>query len=229
MRLVQTMDPMLAPSLPVQIGISGSSACLQIDVISGARRNPQSNFESTAVFLGSDPECDFILDKEFFPPMYAFLLVDSQGTVVRHLGDGPSLLLDTKPTLRHRVTKTANITAGPLAIRLHVTPGAFSVDDPDSVRVQSPPNSNSNSATIAQNESGTDAIQIEKSIQLIEQASRLLASMKDQGTCVETSTGMLTDRRPSYSNDHNPAELNLSIGRPAAGQLPPLWHHLCLN
>ena len=94
MRLVQTMDSMLAPSLPVQIGISGSSACLQIDVISGARRNPQSNFESTAVFLGSDPECDFILDKEFFPPMYAFLLVDSQGTVVRHLGDGPSLLLD---------------------------------------------------------------------------------------------------------------------------------------
>ena len=46
MRLVQTMEPMLAPSLPVQIGISGSSACLQIDVISGARRNPQSNFEN---------------------------------------------------------------------------------------------------------------------------------------------------------------------------------------
>ena len=231
MRLVQTIDPMLAPSLPVQIGILGRSACLQIDVISGTRRNPQSNFESTTVFLGSDPECDFILDGEFFPPMYAFLLVDSQGVVVRHLGDGPSLLLDTKPTLRHRVIKTANITAGPLAIRLHVTPGAFFVDDPNNVRGQSHQSRTSrhNSATMTQDESGTDAIQIEKSIQLIEQASRLLASIKDQGTCVETSTGMLKDRRQLHSKDYNPLELNRSIGRPAAGQLPPLWHHLCPN
>ena len=225
MRLVQTMDPMLAPSLPVQIGISGSSACLQIDVLSGAQRNPQSNFESTTVFLGSDPECDFILDREFFPPMYAFLLVDSQGAVVRHLGGGPSLRLDTKLIARHRVTKTANITAGPLAIRLHVTPGAFSADDPHNARVQSP----RNRATVSQNESGNDALQIEKSIQLIEQASRLLASMGDQGTRVQTLTGMSKDREPACLDDHNPEKLNLSVGRPLAGQLPPLWHHLCLN
>ena len=225
MRLVQTMDPMLAQSLPVQIGISGSSACLQIDVLSGAKRNPQSNFESTAVFLGSDPECDFILDREFFPPMYAFLLVDSRGAVVRHLGGGPSLRLDTKLVARHRVTKTTNITAGPLAIRLHVTPGPLSLEDPHNEFTQRP----RNRPTIPQNESGNDALQIEKSIQLIEQASRLLASMGDPEIRFQTPAGMSKDRQPLCSGDHSPEELNVSVGRPLEGQLPPLWHHLCPN
>ena len=225
MRLVQTMDPVLAPSLPVQIGTAGNSACLQIDVLSGAQRNRQSNFENTAIFLGSDPECDFILSGEFFPPMYAFLLVDSQGAVVRHLGGGPSLLLDNKPTLRHRITETANMTAGPLAIRLHVTPGAFAVDDSHKLQAQSL----GNNATIPQNQSGNDALHIEKSIQLIEQASRLLASVGDQGICVPTPARGTKDQQPSWLDDHNPAELNLSVGRPVAGQLPPHWHHLCLN
>ena len=80
------MDSILSPSLPVQTGIPGSSACLQIEVLSGARRNPRSDFESTTIFLGSDPECDFILSGDYFPPMYAFLLVNSQGAVIRHLG-----------------------------------------------------------------------------------------------------------------------------------------------
>ena len=218
MRLVQTMDPVLAPSLPVQIGTAGNSACLQIDVLSGAQRNPQSNFESTTIFLGSDPECDFILSGDYFPPMYAFLLVDSQGAVIRHLGGGPPLLLDTNLIERQRITTTAKITAGPLAIALQVTPSLFQEDHSQKLHRHQ----DMDRITL-----GNDMLGTETSIQLIEQASRLLASIGGRET--DEVPPITMDQKSTNACDHSATRLNITIGRPATGQLPPIWHHICLN
>ena len=212
------MDSVLSPSLPVQTGISGGSACLQIDVLSGAQRNPQSNFESTTIFLGSDPECDFILSGDYFPPMYAFLLVDSQGAVIRHLGGGPPLLLDTNLIERQRITTTAKITAGPLAIALQVTPSLFQEDHSQKLhRYQ-----DMDRITL-----DNDILGAETSIQLIEQASRLLASIGGRET--DEVSPITMDQKSTNACDHSETQLNITIGRPATGQLPPIWHHICLN
>ena len=212
------MDSVLSPSLPVQTGISGGSACLQIDVLSGAQRNPQSNFESTTIFLGSDPECDFILSGDYFPPMYAFLLVDSQGAVIRHLGGGPPLLLDTNLIERQRITTTAKITAGPLAIALQVTPSLFQEDHSQKLhRYQ-----DMDRITL-----DNDILGAETSIQLIEQASRLLASIGGRET--DEVSPITMDQKSTNACDHSATQLNITIGRPATGQLPPIWHHICLN
>ena len=212
------MDSVLSPSLPVQTGISGGSACLQIDVLSGAQRNPQSNFESTTIFLGSDPECDFILSGDYFPPMYAFLLVDSQGAVIRHLGGGPPLLLDTNLIERQRITTTAKITAGPLAIALQVTPSLFQEDHSQKLhRYQ-----DMDRITL-----DNDILGAETSIQLIEQASRLLASIGGRET--DEVSPITMDQKSTNACDHSATRLNITIGRPATGQLPPIWHHICLN
>lgn len=213
------MDSILSPSLPVQTGIPGSSACLQIEVLSGARRNPRSDFESTTIFLGSDPECDFILSGDYFPPMYAFLLVNSQGAVIRHLGGGPTLLLDTNPIERQRITTTATITAGPLAITLQVMPSAFIEG-----HCQKEMHRNLN---IGHFHSSEGVLSADGSIQLIEQASRLLASIDRQES--EDFTATVINQHTENSHDGKSTDIKLSIGRPATGQLPPIWHHICLN
>ena len=217
------MDPVRAPGLPVQNGIAGNSACLQIDVLSGAQRNPQSDLGSAAIFFGSDPECDFILSEDYFPPMYAFLLVDSKGAVVRYLGGGPPLLLDHKPITRHRITKTANITGGPLALKLHLSSGTFPVGHSPSADGQW------HVPTTEFDPMGDEELRLEKNIQLIEQASRLLASISDRRTVESTPVAVTQVRNRSDSYHRSPAALSLSVGRPATGQLPPLWHHICVN
>ena len=216
------MDSVLSPSLPIQTGIPGNSACLQIEVLSGARRNPHSNFESTAIFIGSDPECDFILSEDYFPPMYAFLLIDSRGAVLRHLGGGPVLLLDAKPIGRQRITTTATVSAGPLMMALQITPSAFKND-----RCQ---NTNRYQDIVPLNTSDS-MLTTETGIQLIEQASRLLASISTRGTEDFAQTAIMTSvsTRPTNLCTTNSADLKLSVGLPATGQSPPIWQHICLN
>ena len=216
------MDSVVSPRLPIQTGIPGNSACLQIEVFSGARRNPHSNFESTVIFLGSDPECDFILSEDSFPPMYAFLLIDSRGVVLRHLGGGPVLLLDAKPIGRQRITTTATVSAGPLTMALQITPSAIKTD-----RCQ---NANRYQDIVPFNPSDS-MLAAEAGIQLIEQASRLLASISSRGTedFAQTTAGKFASTRPTNLCTTNSADLKLSVGLPVTGQLPPIWQHICLN
>ena len=221
MRSVQTIDPVRTLDPPVQIGIAGTSACLQIDIISGAKRNPQSDFGSTAIFFGSDPECDFVLSGDSFPPMYAFVLVDSQGAVVRFLGGGPTMFLDQKPITRHRITKTASITGGPLSLKLHISSRGSAVDPSSSII------GHRHIPLTDFDPSCDEEIRVEKSIQLIEQASRLLASISDRKADKRIPPMMTQD--PNSHHHRDLGALSLSVGRPSTGQLPPIWHHICFN
>ena len=212
------METVLSPHLLSKTTLLIGSACLQIEIVSGAQKNLHSNFEGTSLFLGSDPECDLVLSGDHFPPMYAFLLVDSQSVVARYLGEGPLLLVDQKPVGRQRIFQQAHLSAGPFAMNIHVTPSqpqSFDFED----AADTPAHIKSHA--------------IETGIQLIEQASRLLASIGNQKRAevplalspVETS-GPHTPSTTLHST--TTADLKLSVGLPASRELPPIWQHICL-
>ena len=220
---VQNQDPVRAPGPVTQKRIACKSTCLRVEVVSGAQRNPESDLGSTSIFFGSDFECDFILSEDYFPPIYAVLLVDSQGAVLRYLGGGPPLLLDHIPVTRQRFTKSAIIAGGPLALKIHFSPEVSAMEYPQcsDVRPQA--------STTEYDLSRDGEVRVEKNIQLIEQASRLLANISDQKMNASTQTTVTRDRVNSNPWHHSSAELSLSVGRPATGQLPPLWHHIYVN
>ena len=214
------MESVLAANLPTHVIAVADSASLQIVIASGAKRNPQISFESNALFLGSDPECDLLLDPMHFPPMYAFLLIESHSIVLRHLGGGPDLFVDRQPTQRQRIETSAHVHAGPLSLTLHVTPST------------------------APRQPRTMSIAAESGSQLIEQASRLLAAIGHEhaevGTIqsetispshareMSTTATTITATNAEHNSRPLPEELKLSVGLPDPGHLPPAWQHICL-
>ena len=217
------MESVLAAKLSTYVTAVAGSASLKIDIAAGATKNPKINFESNSLFLGSDPECDLLLDPMHFPPMYAFLLIESHGIVLRHLGGGPDLFVDRQPTLRQRIETSAHVHAGPLSLRLHVTPST------------------------APRQPRTMSIAAESGSQLIEQASRLLAAIGHEHAAVgtmqtmqsetispphtrEISTTATTITATNAEHNSHPLseELKLSVGLPDPGHLPPAWQHICL-
>ncbi|MDG2207932.1 MAG: FHA domain-containing protein [Pirellulales bacterium] len=206
------MESVLAADLPTHVTAVAGSASLQIDIASGAKKNPQISFESNALFLGSDPQCDLLLDPMHFPPMYAFLLIESHGIVLRHLGGGPDLFVNRQPAQRQRIEASAHVHAGPLSLKLHVTPSTV----PRQPRTMS--------------------IAAESGSQLIEQASRLLAAIGQEHAEVGTITTSPHHARETAitatNAEHNPLplseEVKLSVGLPDPGHLPPAWQHICL-
>lgn len=202
------MDSVLSADLPIRMAAKCGSASLQLAILSGAKKNSQIDFESTSLFLGSDPECDLILDPTYFPPMYAFLLIESHSVILRHLGGGPVLFVDRQPIQRRRIETLADVHAGPLSLSLQVTPSTSGAQTPKM-----------NSAV----ESGT---------QLIEQASRLLLSIGKEQMGIPSSgesSEKMTEVAPLRHNHLSTSDdLKLSVGLPASGPLPPTWQHICL-
>ena len=198
------------------------SATVQIEIISSTDASQSRYLENTASFIGSDHECDLVLDDNRFPPIYAFLLADHKGAVLRYLGCGPKLQVDGKPIDRVSITDSAQVTAGPFSFTLRVSRTVPQAND--GLRM-------SESAERVTAERVTE----DPAIKLIEQASCLLSSIGQQADrnasfgkphCTKSIT-----REQSTPNGYltvSPSSLKLSIGLPSATNITPAWKHLCL-
>jgi hypothetical protein len=193
------------------------STTVQIEIISSTSDNQSRYLENTASFIGSDHECDLVLNDNRFPPIYAFLLADHKGVVLRYLGCGPELHVDGKPIERVVITDSAHVIAGPFSFTLRVSPTVPQADD-----------------GLQMYESAERARE-DPAIKLIEQASCLLSSIGQQADrnassgrphCTKSTTrGQST---PTGYLTVSPSSLKLSIGLPPATNITPAWKHLCL-
>ena len=130
---------------------------------------------------------------------------------------------DLKSGQRNRNDLPRWSSGGPLALKIHFSPEVSAMEYPQCSDVRP------HASTTEYDLSRDGEVRVEKNIQLIEQASRLLANISDQKMNASTQTTVTRDRVNSNPWHHSSAELSLSVGRPATGQLPPLWHHIYVN
>ena len=198
-------------------GEEKSLSAVQVEITSGDIDNRFHELQTTAYFIGSDQKCDMVLGEDRFPPIYAFLLVHPQGVVLRHLGGGPEICVDGQPTERILITSSAHVTAGPFSFTLRVLPNATLP-----------------AAQLRMHESEGQASD-HPPIKLIEQASRLLSQIQQQMGHKQSmpdqyvANSMIPESNFTFGTlAVTPLSLNLSIGLPPVGSVPPTWKHLCL-
>lgn len=214
---VSRMQPSLQCHDDSTWGAEKSLSAVQVEITSGDIENRFHELQTTAYFIGSDQECDMVLGDDRFPAIYAFLLVHPRGVVLRHLGGGPEICVDGQPTERILITGSAHVTAGSFAFTLRVLP-----------------NTTLPAAQLQMHESESQASD-HAPIKLIEQASRLLSEIQQQVGHTHSPPHPYVTNSVPRENDVTPGtltvtplSLNISIGLPPVGNLPPAWKHLCL-
>ncbi|MEK6247063.1 MAG: FHA domain-containing protein [Planctomycetales bacterium] len=178
-------------------GRGESTGAVQITITSGRTRQRVRHIQGSSYFLGSDRHCDLVLEDNRYPPLYALLLVRQQGVILRHLGQGPDLIIDGQPIRREFITADVCIRTGPYTFNL----GLNIKTEAQSIRLHPQ----------------TDPPQLQ---QLIQQASRLLSDIGEKPGFHDMTPEIYATK------PHRIRSAALSVGLPSQSTSPQTWQHI---
>ena len=93
---------------------------VELEIIRGRARNRVRQMRGTTFLIGSGNECDLVLGDPQFEEVHGYLLLGTQGLVLRHLGFEPQLTVDGRPVRKTLLWNQARIRTGPFEFRVHI-------------------------------------------------------------------------------------------------------------
>lgn len=93
---------------------------VELEITRGRARNRVRPMRGTTFLIGSGSECDLVLGDPQFQDLHGYLLIGTQGLVIRHLGFEPELTVDGRPVRKALLWNQARIRTGPFEFRVHI-------------------------------------------------------------------------------------------------------------
>lgn len=93
------IDSAHLPSRKKPEGLSGSPRLtpVSLEILRGKAKQLVREVHSPVFLIGSASDCDLVLGDKSFPDAYAYLYLSTSGISIRHLGEGPQLLVNDHP------------------------------------------------------------------------------------------------------------------------------------
>ena len=97
---------------------------VELEITRGRARNRVRPMRGSTFLIGSGSECDLVLGDPQFQDVHGYLLIGTQGLVIRHLGFEPELTVDGRPIRKALLWNQARIRTGPFEFRVDIRNGA---------------------------------------------------------------------------------------------------------
>lgn len=103
-----------------------------LEITRGRVRQPIRSVPGPVFLIGTAPDCDLVLGDAAFPEAYVYLLVQNEIVTVRHVGDGPELLLNGEPIVMAELAGGDQLAFGPfeLSVQIQLPPQNITPPNP---------------------------------------------------------------------------------------------------
>lgn len=93
---------------------------VSLEINRGAAQHRVRRVKPPVYLIGAADDCDLVLGDPLFPAIHTYLYVTSTGVSVRHIGEGPALLVNDLRVETTRVADGDRLTLGGYEFILHI-------------------------------------------------------------------------------------------------------------
>ena len=98
---------------------------VELEIVRGAARERKRRVTGPAFLIGRAHDSDLVLGDPQFPEAHSYILIDPQGVTIRHMGDGPRLLVNDEEVSTRALCDGDTIGTGPYEFLVRISPPPY--------------------------------------------------------------------------------------------------------
>ncbi|MCH8922217.1 MAG: FHA domain-containing protein [Planctomycetes bacterium] len=98
---------------------------VELEIVRGAARARKRRVTGPAFLIGRALDSDLVLGDPQFPEAHCYILIDPRGVTIRHMGDGPRLLVNDEEVSTQALCDGDTIGTGPYEFLVCISPPPY--------------------------------------------------------------------------------------------------------